>query len=751
MSQSAAKQRLQEQLEQALGRKLPEVGTHEFNRLLVELGQKDPQILGMVTQAIRSAKETAAPSPEALKEEVVGRVLRGASKQEAPDGDRGGTVGQRDRIDGQGQGATPLETRAGGDLPTEEEEPEAPPPPPSKPPKGKKGVSPAKGGYDSFRKKVESKQRAERGIRRLLQIFEPNLRTYVPHPKKVLTVILLVVSPFALFWVFEQNIRNLLAARGEARPPEAVAPAPEPGAPPPPPSPEAQTGSGQPEGTPPGGEGEGQPPEQLPAPPVPPAQAQGGNGGEANGEASPPQGGEGQGGEQAPLSASNGQTPPTPPTPPPPPQLPVYGEELPPPPAQGGSPPAQGGSGQQATPEAQTIFKKASTEGSGPLRKDMGNSEAGSPILKQREAGRPLAGGAGAALSGGQGGGAGEGGGLSAPPGNPSGPLVVKKLPSEENLGPTRKGPVETRPQRGTQTKEEEVSLSPQTSPPSASSPTSSPTPQGSASSPLGGSTPSASQGGTAGQGTAGASSQPALPLPPNWQNLAANPGSLASNSGGLPSGGSSPTSRPSSPSVPAAPTSATPSSGQGGGRIPELPLRYGEILKGQVVTGIVMAEGTTESPILISLKGKGGEEIVLFGSASLNPRTNRVSARFDRAYVDNVAYIISGYLVDSRGTLGVYARVSEEAPNVAVNLLRGAFGGLRQYVDYYAKATSTTVIPGTGVVTSSAPPPLGLTVLASALGQLAAPPDQVSIVRVWSVDRGTEVGVVITPPSATP
>lgn len=107
--------------------------------------------------------------------------------------------------------------------------------------------------------------------------------------------------------------------------------------------------------------------------------------------------------------------------------------------------------------------------------------------------------------------------------------------------------------------------------------------------------------------------------------------------------------------------------------------------------------------------------------------------------------------MVNGRGTLGIYARVSEEAPNVAVNLLRGAFGDLRQYLDYYAK-TTTTVIPGTGVVTSSAPPPLGLTVLASALGQLAAPPDQVSIVRVWSVDSGTEVGVVVTPPaSSTP
>ncbi len=67
--------------------------------------------------------------------------------------------------------------------------------------------------------------------------------------------------------------------------------------------------------------------------------------------------------------------------------------------------------------------------------------------------------------------------------------------------------------------------------------------------------------------------------------------------------------------------------------------------------------------------------------------------------------------------------------------------------MDYYAKSTTTTVIPGTGVVSSSAPPPLGLTILGTALGQFAAPPDQLSVVRVWVVPQGRKVGLVIVPP----
>lgn len=178
----------------------------------------------------------------------------------------------------------------------------------------------------------------------------------------------------------------------------------------------------------------------------------------------------------------------------------------------------------------------------------------------------------------------------------------------------------------------------------------------------------------------------------------------------------------------------------------PALGLRYGQILWGEVVAGVAMAEGMTEAPLLIRLKNEG-EEYLAFGGATLNTRTNRISAKIDRIYYKDVAYLVSGYIVDEVGTLGIKADVREEAPNAAVNLLRGVFGGIKQYVDYYAKATTTTVIPGTGVVTSTAPPPLGLTILGTALGQFAAPPDQISVVRVWMVNPGKKAGLVIVPP----
>lgn len=731
MGQNETKQRLQALLEEALGRKLPEVGTHEFNRLLVEMGQRDPQILAVVNQALRSAVSSPSasqpqvgPSPSS-KEEVLEKVLRRerSSPPTAPpqESGKGGDVEEKAKAQ------TP--EPAPGVPPSQKEGEKAPPqkearetPPPKAPFSGaKKGAVPQRG-YESFRKKVESKQRAEKGIRRLLQIFEPNLRTYVPHPKKVMLIVALVVSPLALFWVFEQNIRSFFARRGDVSqavaPPATPAPvgiSPEQSLPPPPPP--NQEGEGE--------QGEG----GAPAPETPAPSAQG--------EQAPQQAPQGSGGEanpapQAPQDSQGFPSPP-PPSPPPPPQLPVYGEELPPPPAQG-----QGAAG--APPQEQAVFKRAATEGSGPLRKDLsqGAGGEGTAILKRQGGeGQPLVGGV-------RGGGGGEGGGATA---TPSGPLVVRKGAEEGGLGPTHKGPTETRPLKAVRSVQEGIGDGEGMGTPSGTLETA-PSQTASAARPASSPSPTAPSTASASLGTSGATSSPPssapseaiLPLPPSWQSLAAE----------------TPTARTPTGNT----TTATGGSSQGGNQgnpqagrsapVPvELPLRYGEILRGKVVTGIVMAEGTTESPILIALKGKDGKEIVVFGSATLNPRTNRVNARFDRAYVDNIAYVISGYLVDSRGTLGIYARVSEEAPNVAVNLLRGAFGGLRQYVDYYTKATTTTVIPGTGVVTSSAPPPLGLTVLASALGQLAAPPDQVSIVRVWSVDPGTEVGVVVTPPAS--
>ncbi|MCL6569354.1 MAG: hypothetical protein K6T35_10880 [Meiothermus silvanus] len=138
----------------------------------------------------------------------------------------------------------------------------------------------------------------------------------------------------------------------------------------------------------------------------------------------------------------------------------------------------------------------------------------------------------------------------------------------------------------------------------------------------------------------------------------------------------------------------------------------------------------------------------VFFGVASLD-RAGRLQMQFDRAYKGKTAYVVRAIALDERGVAGIPAQVSEQTPNLLTNLLRGAATGLVSYIDFYAKSSSTTILPGGGVASSNTPPPLGLTILSGSAKQIAAPPDSTSVVRVWSLDPGTKMQILIVPGEA--
>jgi hypothetical protein len=119
---------------------------------------------------------------------------------------------------------------------------------------------------------------------------------------------------------------------------------------------------------------------------------------------------------------------------------------------------------------------------------------------------------------------------------------------------------------------------------------------------------------------------------------------------------------------------------------------------------------------------------------------------QFDRAYKGKTAYVVRAIALDQRGVAGIPAQVSEQTPNLLANLLRGAASGLVSYIDLYAKSSSTTILPGGGIASSNTPPPLGLTILSGSAKQIAAPPDSTSVVRVWSLDPGTRMQILIVP-----
>ncbi len=742
-------ERTKKLLEEILG-PLPPAGSVEFGRYLLELAAHDPRVVPIISQAVLKGELPSEDQLALLRQ--VGEKIRGASA--LAQGGEGAKLGVSQG--GRTQGPEERFRKAEGSSPTlsSDSRPEDLPPAskplargeasaeprPSSPGEAFGAPSPqqAKGegereerrsGYKAYEKHIRGKQRAERGLQRLLKQFEPNLRTFVLHPRKVLLWVLVPVLLVGTYWVFEQPIKAQMAklrqtAEGQAGPP------------PPPPQGERTFQEDQPPSPPPPQGAEGGSPQEGLTPPsgTPPSSEL------EPATASAPQG---EAGSQN--GAAQGQGPqaeggvPQPPVPPPPPALPVYGE-VPPPPPSGGQQVPNGEREQESPSPVVKAFENSAT----PLVKALGGVGG--------EGGQ--GGQAGSLLRGGQGEtpkvvsliGAGGGQGQSAPAGDQvaqaGGSYVVRKDADPEARGVLIRrfadAPSQKRSPEEPQGAVREETLS--EGPPSPVPTTSQRAGAGGQGLPSGASAPSPSSSQPPASGREGGG----LPLPESLRGVA---------------GSSAGTSASFAPPASSSPPSSQVQEGQGGGRQsaqrgdsggpsgpPALGLRYGQILWGEVVAGVAMAEGMTEAPLLIRLKNEG-EEYLAFGGATLNVRTNRISARIDRIYYKDVAYLVSGYVVDETGTLGIKADVREEAPNAAVNLLRGVFGGIKQYVDYYAKATTTTVIPGTGVVTSTAPPPLGLTVLGTALGQFAAPPDQISVVRVWVVNPGRKAGLVIVPP----
>lgn len=172
-----------------------------------------------------------------------------------------------------------------------------------------------------------------------------------------------------------------------------------------------------------------------------------------------------------------------------------------------------------------------------------------------------------------------------------------------------------------------------------------------------------------------------------------------------------------------------------------EYPFEIGDRQDAELISGVVIPEGSSQAALMVRTR----DGFVFFGAATLD-RAGRLQVQFDRAYKGRRAYVVRAIGLDERGVAGIPAVVSEQAPNLLNNLLRGAASGLVAFVDFYARSSATTILPGGGIATATVPPPLGLTILSGSARQIAAPPDSTSVVRVWSLDPGTRMQVLIVP-----
>lgn len=191
----------------------------------------------------------------------------------------------------------------------------------------------------------------------------------------------------------------------------------------------------------------------------------------------------------------------------------------------------------------------------------------------------------------------------------------------------------------------------------------------------------------------------------------------------------------PAFPTAPVAPTQ-TPSVAAA----PAAPYPLGTRLKGRLGVGVLIAEG---APGAVAIDAEDGSTWV--GEVTLD-ETRRLKGKLTRVIKDGREYATNATLLDAEGTLGVAARVREEAPSIAADLIRGSLRGVSDYVTAASQAKSVTVLPGGGVAQSSQTPPLELFMAGSLANLFALQQDKKAVVRVAQAEKGTEVVILVVP-----
>lgn len=196
-------------------------------------------------------------------------------------------------------------------------------------------------------------------------------------------------------------------------------------------------------------------------------------------------------------------------------------------------------------------------------------------------------------------------------------------------------------------------------------------------------------------------------------------------------------TALPVFPSAPVAPSAPAP--GPLAANVAS-PYPLGTRLKGRLGIGVLIAEGV---PGPVAVDAEDGSTWV--GEVTLD-ETRRLKGKLTKAIKDGREYTVSATLLDAEGTLGVAARVREEAPSIAADLIRGSLRGVSDYVTAASQAKSVTVLPGGGVAQSSQTPPLELFMAGSLANLFALQQDKKAVVRVAQAEKGTEVVILVVP-----
>ena len=176
----------------------------------------------------------------------------------------------------------------------------------------------------------------------------------------------------------------------------------------------------------------------------------------------------------------------------------------------------------------------------------------------------------------------------------------------------------------------------------------------------------------------------------------------------------------------------------------PETLFTPGTLVSGRLLTGVYLVPG---KPVPVAAETTlKGVPVVLVGQASFDV-TGRVWVEFDTAVVKGQVYPVHAVGLEAEEvTQGLPAKVGEEAPNLLADLVRGALGGISDFVKATLEATTVTTAPGGGQVVQKSVPGIELFLLARAADLVAVPKDTRAVIRTVKVERDTPFFLLFLP-----
>lgn len=190
------------------------------------------------------------------------------------------------------------------------------------------------------------------------------------------------------------------------------------------------------------------------------------------------------------------------------------------------------------------------------------------------------------------------------------------------------------------------------------------------------------------------------------------------------------------------------------GSRVPALPYRMGDMVGGQLLTGVAMVQPVQGQTSLSTQNGSQAQKQTVYvqtedsnrwrGTATL-VSGGRIAIVFDRVLIGNTEYPVDAEAVgvDKARLPGIQAVVRRESPDAASSILQALANGVKTFAEQSARGNTTVTTNGT-VVTNNPRPNFWVTVGGAVAGVFTPSTPSVTMVDLVLVEAGAPLAIVV-------